>query len=660
MSARDRIKELRERIRYHEDRYYVHADPEISDVEFDALMRELQALEAAHPDLLTPDSPTQRVGGTVAEGFATVEHRAPMLSLDNAYNEDELRAFDERVRKGLGIPEPVTYVAELKIDGLSIALTYADGVFVRGATRGDGERGEDVTHNVRTIRAIPLKLEKAPSGEIEVRGEVFLPRAAFARINREREENGEPSFANPRNAAAGTMRNLDPRQVAKRRLGAWTYQVVGLAELETHLNGPDELVGWCARWQDTRHDLEFETDGVVIKVDDLALRNRLGATSKFPRWAIAYKFPAEQQTTTLKDITVNVGRTGAVTPVAVLEPVLLAGSTIANATLHNADEVARKDIRIGDRVLIEKGGDVIPKVVKVVDPDRPGRGESWQMPSECPSCGAQLVRPEGEVVWRCENSACPTQLRRRIEHFASRNAMNIDGLGASIVDQLIEQGLVHDVADLYTLTAPHLEQLVVTPREAKSERTRPRKLGKVGTNLVAEIERSRQNDLWRLIHGLGLRHVGERAATLLARGFKQLEALAAADVNELQRVPEIGPVVAESVAEWFAEPHNRALVARLHELGVRTEASSGELRAAPGDGPLSGKTFVLTGTLPSMTREAATEAIERLGGKVSSSVSRKTSYVVVGHEPGSKAEKAKSLGVETLDEAAFLRLIMPA
>jgi DNA ligase (NAD+) len=321
--------------------------------------------------------------------------------------------------------------------------------------------------------------------------------------------------------------------------------------------------------------------------------------------------------------------------------------------------VARKDIRIGDRVLIEKGGDVIPKVVKVVDPERPGRGEPWQMPSECPSCGAQLVRPNGEVVWRCENSACPTQLRRRIEHFASRNAMNIDGLGASIVDQLIEQGLVHDVADLYTLTAPQLEQLVVTPREAKSERTRPRKLGKVGTNLVAEIDRSRQNDLWRLIHGLGLRHVGERAATLLARGFKQLESLAAADANELQRVREIGPVVAESVADWFAEPHNRALVDRLRELGVRTEASPGELRAAPGDGPLSGKTFVLTGTLPSMSREAATEAIERLGGKVSGSVSRKTSYVVVGDEPGSKAEKAKSLGVETLDEAAFLRLIMP-
>ena len=680
MSVRDRLRELRERIRYHEDRYYVDADPEISDIEFDALMRELQALEAAHPELVTADSPTQRVGGKVVEGFESVAHRAPMLSLDNAYSEDELRAFDERVRRGLGTPAPVTYVAELKIDGLSIALTYANGAFVRGATRGDGERGEDVTSNVRTIRAIPLALRNAPAGEIEIRGEVFLPRAAFARINREREEAGEPLFANPRNAAAGTMRNLDPRQVARRRLGAWTYQVVGMPELETHadtldtmahwglpvephwarLTGADELVGWCARWQDTRHDLEFETDGVVIKVDAVALRDRLGATSKFPRWAIAYKFPAEQQTTTLKDIAVNVGRTGAVTPVAVLEPVLLAGSTIANATLHNADEVARKDIRIGDRVLIEKGGDVIPKVVKVVDSDRPDRGEPWQMPSECPSCGAQLVRPEGEVVWRCENSACPAQLRRRIEHFASRNAMNIDGLGSAIVDQLIDQGLVHDVADLFELTAPQLEQLVVAPREAKSERARPRKLGKVGTNLVAEINRSRTNDLWRLIHGLGLRHVGERAATLLARGFRRLDALAAAGVDQLQRVPEIGPVLAESVAEWFAEPHNRALVDRLRTVGVRTEASAAELSAAPGDGPLSGKTFVLTGTLPSMTREAATEAIERLGGKVTASVSRKTSYVVVGADPGSKAEKAKSLGVETLDEAAFLRLIMPA
>jgi DNA ligase (NAD+) len=680
MSARDRVTELRERIRHHEDRYYLDADPEISDTEFDALMRELQALEEAHPELVTPDSPTQRVGGRVAEGFETVRHRAPMLSLDNAYTEDELRAFDERVRKGIGASGDVTYVTELKIDGLSIALTYADGRLVRGATRGDGERGEDVTSNVRTIRAIPLMLNNAPAGDIEIRGEVFLPRAVFDRFNREREEAGEAPFANPRNAAAGAMRNLDPKQVARRRLGAWTYQIVGRRELETHaetleslarwglpvephwtrLTGVDELVAWCGRWRDARHDLEFETDGVVIKVDALQLRARLGATSKFPRWAIAYKFPAEQQTTTLNAIIVNVGRTGAVTPVAVLEPVLLAGSTIANATLHNADEVARKDVRVGDRVLIEKGGDVIPKVVKVVDPDRPGRGAPWKMPLECPSCGAALVRPEEEVVWRCENSACPAQLRRRMEHFASRTAMNIDGLGSAIVDQLIDRGLVKDVADLYRLEASQLEQLVVAPKDAKSERARPRKLGKVGANLVAEIDRSRNNDLWRLIHGLGLRHVGERAATALARGFARLETLAAANVDELQHVPEIGPVVAQSVADWFAEPHNRALVERLGEAGVRTEASDAELAASPGEGPFAGKTFVLTGILESMTREEATEAIERMGGKVTGSVSRKTKFVVVGADPGSKAEKARSLGVETLDEAAFRRLIMPA
>jgi DNA ligase (NAD+) len=680
MSARDRVTELRERIRHHEDRYYLDADPEISDTEFDALMRELQALEEAHPELVAPDSPTQRVGGRVAERFETVRHRAPMLSLDNAYTEDELRAFDDRVRKGIGASGDVTYVAELKIDGLSIALTYAAGRLVRGATRGDGERGEDVTSNVRTIRAIPLMLNDAPAGDVEIRGEVFLPRAVFDRFNREREEAGEAPFANPRNAAAGAMRNLDPQQVARRRLGAWTYQIVGMRELETHaetleslarwglpvephwtrLTGVEELVAWCGRWRDARHDLEFETDGVVIKVDALQLRARLGATSKFPRWAIAYKFPAEQQTTTLKAIIVNVGRTGAVTPVAVLEPVLLAGSTIGNATLHNADEVARKDVRVGDRVLIEKGGDVIPKVVKVVDPDRPGRGAPWKMPPECPSCGAALVRPEEEVVWRCENSACPAQLRRRMEHFASRTAMNIDGLGSAIVDQLIDRGLVKDVADLYHLEASQLAQLVVAPKDAKSERARPRKLGKVGANLVAEIDRSRNNDLWRLIHGLGLRHVGERAATALARGFTRLETLAAANVDELQRVPEIGPVVAQSVADWFAEPHNRALVERLGEAGVRTEASDAELAASPGEGPFAGKTFVLTGTLESMTREEATEAIERMGGKVTGSVSRKTSFVVVGADPGSKAEKARSLGVETLDEAAFRRLIMPA
>lgn len=679
MTPAARIEWLRDQIRHHETLYYELDAPSIPDAEFDALMRELRALEQAHPDLLTPDSPSQRVGGQPVDGFATVPHRAAMLSLDNAYTDDELRAFDERVRKGLGVGagEAIAYVAELKIDGLSIALTYDNGVLVRAATRGDGERGEDVTGNVRTIRAIPLRLHDAPPGPFEVRGEIYLPRAVFTRFNQEREDAGEPAFANPRNAAAGAVRQLDPRLVAERRLSAWVYQVVGVDAGPSHLGmldtlatwglpvephrerlqGIDALLAFCARWQDGRHGLDYETDGVVIKVDTLADRERLGTTSKFPRWAIAVKFPAQQATTRLNDIVLQVGRTGAVTPVAVLEPVLLAGSTIAMATLHNADEVARKDIRIGDRVLIEKGGDVIPKVVRVGDGDRDGRGDPWRMPAACPSCGSVLVRGDGEVVWRCERSSCPARLRRSLEHFASRYAMNIEGLGEAIVDQLVERGLVVDAADLYTLTRDALEALVVAPRDPRSDRARPRKLGKVGANLVAEIDRSRHNELWRLIHGLGIRHVGERAAELLARGFGSLDALGAADVDGLQRVPEIGPVVAASVRKWFDDERNRALVARLAAAGVRTTATGAEL-APPSGGPLTGKTFVLTGTLEGLSREQASEAIERLGGKVTGSVSRKTSYVVVGADPGSKADKARQLGVERLDEAALLRLIM--
>ncbi len=682
MTPADRITELRETIRYHEERYYLHDAPEIPDAEFDALMRELQALESAHPDLITPDSPTQRVGGRLVDTFPTVTHRAPMLSLDNAYSEDELRAFDERVRRGLGANGPegaIEYVAELKIDGLSIALTYEAGRLVRGATRGDGERGEDVTSNVRTIRTIPLVLRGAPPQSFEVRGEVYLPLAAFERTNREREAQDEPLFANPRNAAAGTMRQLDPRQVARRGLRAWMYQIVGADDVSTHaeslrllrewglpvephwktLRGVEEVLAFCRHWQEARERLPYETDGVVVKVNDYALRQRLGATSKFPRWAVAYKFPAQQAVTTIRSIARQVGRTGAVTPVAVLEPVLLAGSTIGMATLHNADEIARKDIREGDRVVIEKGGDVIPKVVRVVDPDRPGRSAPWTMPETCPSCGSRLVRPEGEVVWRCERSSCPARLRRTIEHFASRSAMDIEGLGAAIVDQLVEQGLVRDVADLYALTPELLESLVVDPREPRSERARPRKLGKVGRNLSAQIDRSRGNPLWRLVHGLGIRHVGQRAAEVLARHFGSLDALASADVEALQRVPDIGPVVARSVRSWFDDPLNRDLVERLASGGVRTTATEEERRPA-GAGPLAGKTFVLTGTLERMTREEATAAIERLGGKVAGSVSRKTSYVVVGADPGSKADKAAALGVETLDEAAFRRLIMPS
>lgn len=673
-----RLQALREAIRHHEERYYVHNDPEIADEEFDRLLHELERLEAEHPDLVTPDSPTQRVAGRPVEGFETVEHRTPMLSLDNAYSEEELRAFDERVRRGVGFGDQrVAYVAELKIDGLSIALTYEGGRLLRGATRGDGTRGEDVTSNVRTIRALPLMLRHGPLERIEVRGEVYLPRATFDRTNREREAADLPLFANPRNAAAGTMRNLDPALVARRGLSAFTYQLIGasgtervrhaqaLADMkhwglpvEPHwrlCDGIEAVVAFCAEWADARRQLDFETDGVVIKVDDVALRERLGATAKFPRWATAFKFPAQQATTTLRRIAVNVGRTGAVTPYAVLEPVFLAGSTISMATLHNAEDVARKDLREGDRVLIEKGGDVIPKVVKAILPHSDEAGP-WLMPTACPACGSRLRRDEAEVVWRCENAACPARIRRSLEHFASRSAMNIEGLGASLIDQLVEKGLVSNFADIYRLDAVQLEQLVVAPRDPRSDRARPRKLGKVGLNIVMQIERSKGNDLSRLIYGLGIRHVGEKAAATLARQFRTMDAVLAAPVEMLRSVPEIGPVLAESVRTFADEPRNRQLIQALAEAGVNM-ASQAPLPADT-PGPLSGRTYVLTGTLAAMSRDEATAALERLGAKVSGSVSKKTTAVVAGEEAGSKLEKARQLGIETLDEQAFLALIM--
>ncbi len=656
--------------------------PEISDAEFDDLLHELERLEARHPDLVTPDSPTQRVGGRLVEGFATVEHKVPMLSLDNAYTEDELRAFDERVRKGAGLGEAaVAYVAEMKIDGLSIALRYEDGRLVRGATRGDGTRGEDVTHNVRTIRAIPLSLHGAPKGSLEVRGEVYLSRAAFSRMNREREEAGEPLFANPRNAAAGTMRNLDPALVAKRGLSAFTYQVVADRAVEdvapTHsgtlgamrtwglpvephwrrCEGVDALAAFCAEWAEKRRTLSFDTDGVVIKVDDLALREKLGATAKFPRWATAFKFPAQQAHTKLLKIAVNVGRTGAVTPYALLEPVFLAGSTISMATLHNAEDIARKDVRDGDTVVVEKGGDVIPKVVAPVLSLRPADAQPFVMPTRCPVCGSALHRDEEEVVWRCENTSCPARLRRSLEHFASRGAMNIEGLGESLVDQLLAQGLVHDFGDLYHLTPGALEELVVTPRDPKSERAVPRKLGKVGRNVHAQIQASKDNDLSRLVYALGIRHVGEKAAATLARYFRTMDRLLDASVEQLQETPEIGPVLAESVHSFAAEPRNRALVAKLKHAGVNMDSRAPEPATVP-LGKLAGKTVVLTGTLKSMSREEATTALENLGAKVSGSVSKKTSFVVVGDDAGSKLDKAQKLGVETLDEDKFRALIM--
>ena len=679
----DRLRELRALIRHHEERYYVDNAPEISDEEFDTLLHELERLEAENPDLVTPESPTQRVAGRPIEGFPTVEHLSPMLSLDNAYDDEELKAFDERVRKGAGLGEaPAAYVAELKIDGLSIALTYDNGRLVRGATRGDGVRGEDVTANVRTIRAIPLELNTEIPGRLEVRGEVYLPRASFERINKEREEEGEPLFQNPRNAAAGTMRNLDPALVAKRRLAAYTYQVVlppdqpsgfrpkthaetlealhalGLP-VEPHWRrcaGIDDVIAFCREWAEARRDLQFETDGVVVKVDDLALRERLGTTAKFPRWATAFKFPAQQAHTKLLRIAVNVGRTGANTPYAVLEPVFVAGSTISMATLHNAEDIARKDLREGDTVVIEKAGDVIPRVVAPVPSLRPPDSTPWIMPTKCQACGSALVRGEDEVVWRCENTSCPARLRRSLEHFASRSAMNIEGLGESLVDQLIERELVRDFSDLYHLTAEQLEALVVAPRDPRSERAVPRRLGKVGRNVFEQIERSKANDLSRLVYALGIRHIGEKAAATLSRHMRTLQAILDAPVEALQTIPDVGLVLAASVRTFADEPRNRAVIEKLARAGVNMESLQPAIDVtAPGR--LAGKTFVLTGTMPTMTREEATAAIEELGGKVSSSVSRRTAYVVVGEEPGTKLEKARTLGVPTLSEAEFREII---
>ena len=667
MDPATRIDQLRQLIRHHEERYYVDSAPEISDAEFDALLRELQNLERDHPDLVTVDSPTQRVGGRTAEGFASVRHAEPMLSLDNAYTDDELKAFDERLRRGLqNFEGPVPYVAELKIDGLSIALQYRDGRLVRAATRGDGTTGEDVTANVKTIKDIPRTLTGGPKGTIEIRGEIYLPRKEFERTNREREEAGEPRFANPRNAASGAIRQIDPEQVRKRGLRAFLYQLVSTEGTpETHtklleslkawglpvephwktLTGIDKVAEYCAEWGEKRSSgaraLPFDTDGVVVKLDDIALRAKLGTTSKFPRWAIAYKFPPEQAETTLTKIDINVGRTGAVTPFAVLEPVFIAGTTVSMATLHNANEVARKDIRDGDRVIVEKAGDIIPQVVRVVNPDRADRAPRWQMPIHCPRCQSELVRGEDEAVWRCENTSCPAKLQRGLEHFAARHAMNIEGLGESRIAQLVAEGLISSYADVYKLTQEQLENI-------------DRMAEKSAANLIAQIERSKTRDFRRLIYGLGIRHVGERGAQALAGAFGSMEALMAASKEQLQAVPDIGPVVAAAVREYLDQPQNRALVSELAAAGLTMNAP---ISAPSAPGPLSGKTFVLTGTLATLSREEATEKIQSLGGKVTGSVSKKTDYVVAGADPGSKLAKAESLGISVLAEDAFRKLV---
>jgi len=655
---RARAEALRRDIVHHERKYYVDADPQISDAEFDRLMAELRDLEARFPELVTPESPTQRVGERPLEGFATVAHRTPMLSIDNGYDEDEIREFEARVRKALG-GRPVAYTAELKIDGLGVSVLYKGGRFARAVTRGDGLRGDDVTANVKTIRSLPLTIPE--TGDVEVRGEVYLPFASFREINRAREEAGEPLFANPRNAAAGSLRLLDPRQAASRGLDVFLYYLVvdgaeepgqwgALGRLKAlgfptdpHSRFCPDLEGVLAFWREwtaRRDELAYDADGVVVKVDDAEARRELGTTAKSPRWAISYKFPARQATTRVEDIVVQVGRTGALTPVAVLEPVKLSGTTISRSTLHNEEELKRKDVRVGDTVLIERSGDVIPQVVSVMLEKRPRGAKPFAWPSRCPVCGTAVFRPEGEVISRCVNASCPARVRESILHYASRRAMDIDGLGEAVVDQLLAAGLVKSIPDLYGLEYEALVGL---------ERLGP----KSARNLLDQIEASKGRGLARLLFALGVRHVGERLAQSLAARFGSLDALAAAPAEDLVQVEDVGPRVAESVLFFFAQPAHRELVKRLREAGVRFEAAA----AAAGPKPLAGQVFVITGTLEGLSRDEARGLLEALGAEVGSSVTKKTTGLVVGESPGSKLERARELGVRVIDRKEFDRLV---
>ena len=661
------IEKLRNEIRRHEELYYVQDSPEISDREYDALLEKLQALEQTHPELITADSPTQRVGGRPAEGFAEVIHRLPMLSLDNSYNIDELRAFDERCRK-LADGRQVEYVSELKIDGLSLSLLYQDNVLARGVTRGDGRIGEEVTQNARTIRSIPLRLNskaKPINGEIEVRGEVFIPLDVFRKTNAEREEQGEPRFANPRNAAAGAIRQLDSRLVARRKLDMFSYDLLvdGRKPFATHwesldwleragfrvnphrkrCESIDEVIEFANEKEKLRDELGYEIDGLVVKVNSTAQQDDFGATHKAPRWAIAYKYPARQAATQVLSIVVQVGRTGALTPVANLQPVLLAGTTVSRATLHNEDEIQRLGLRIGDWVMIEKSGEIIPKVLSVIKSKRTGKEKPFKPPSHCPVCGGEISRVEGEVVARCVAADCAAQLVGRLLHFASRRAMRIEGLGDVLAIQLVDANLVKDVGDLYSLT---MEQVSELPRMAK----------KSATNLLTQIEASKSRDLASLIYALGIRHVGERTAGILARHFGSLERLSNASTDELDDIPEIGLTVAQSVRDWFDDDGNRKLCDRLRSVGVKTELDRSDGDSF--DERFAGKQFVLTGKMESYTRDEAKALIEARGGRVNSSVSKKTDYVVAGEDAGSKLDKATELGVTVIGEEAFRKMMI--
>ena len=662
----EQIAGLRERIRYHEHRYYVLDDPEIADGEFDELVGQLRRLESAHPELVTSDSPTQRVGGKPAAGLVAVEHTLPMLSLDNAYAESELLDFDRRVQESAADRRP-GFVCELKVDGLSLALTFENGSLVRGVTRGDGLRGEDVTANVRTIRSVPLYVpalsQVAQGGEaVEVRGEVFLPLDSFRKLNREREQKGEPPFANPRNAAAGTLRTLDPGVVAGRNLDIFVYQALvdGRVPHRNHsevlkwleaagfkvnpewrrCSSVQEVMDFCQEWEDRRQELNYEIDGVVVKVDSIVLQQDMGETSKFPRWAVACKFRARQATTVVNDIQVQVGRTGALTPVAMLEPVRLAGSTISRATLHNLDEIARLGIKIGDTVWVEKGGDVIPKVVKVVENLRPEGARDFVPPPRCPVCQGEVRRSEDEAVLRCIDPACSAKIKASLLHFSSRKALRIEGLGEALVDQLLEKGLIQDPADLYALKHEDLAGL-------------ERMGDKSARNLLEQIEASKKRSLGQVIFGLGIRHVGERTAVVLAQQFGSLEKLSQAPLETLESVFEVGPVVAESVRQFFVQPGNRQMVEKLREAELNLE----EEQAESSTSDLQGQQVVLTGRLATLTREEAGRMIAFRGGRVTSSVSKKTAFVVAGEDAGGKLAKARDLGVPVMDETEFLALV---
>lgn len=664
-SVKKEVEELREKLRHHEYRYHVLDDPEISDAAYDRLMEKLKELEAAYPEIVTSDSPTSRVGAPPREGFQTVRHTRPMLSLDNAFSFDALRDFDRRVQEGIG-RESIEYIAEHKFDGLSIALWYEDGVLVRGITRGDGTTGEDVTPNVRTIRSIPLRIEKElPKkaklpASFEVRGEVMMTRKAFEALNRSQEQNGGKVFANARNAAAGAVRMLDSSITAQRRLDFFAYYLMteGRAAFPKHSEslqvlkqlrfrasddwklcyGIDEVIAYCEAWDSKREKLPYAIDGVVVKVNSVGIQNELGFTSKSPRWAIAYKYPARQETTVVNDIVVQVGRTGTLTPVAFLEPVQIGGVTVSRSTLHNMDEVERLGVQIGDTVLVERAGEVIPHVLKVVKEGKDRK--PFRIPKECPVCHSKIHKVEGEVAYRCLNTACPAKRRESLIHFASRHAMNIDGLGEKIVDQLVEKELVKDIAGLYALKLDDLSEL-----ERMAEKS--------AQNLLDEIEASKKNGLPRLIYALGIPFVGERTAQLLANRFSSVEELASAKEEELFEVEEVGPKVASGILEFFSEPVNRQLIKKLEKAGVRPTAEKRTVKS----NKLAGKSFVFTGGLANRTREEAGEIVQQHGGKVVNSVSKKTDYVVVGTDPGSKYDKAKELAVPILSEAEFERLV---